>query len=336
MDKSILVTGASGFIGSFIVEKALEEGYDVWAGVRSGSSRKFLKDARLHFAEFDFSSPAQLVRQLESHKVIHGSWDIIVHCAGVTKCRNKKEFYTVNYDYTRNFVEALQVCKMIPAQFVYISTLGIYGAQHEKDCLPITSDDTPCPVTEYGKSKYLTEQYLHSKSDFPYIFIRPTGVYGPRERDYYLMAKSMKRHVDFAAGFKTQYLTFVYVEDLVDAIFLAIEGNVRRRAYNISDGNTYSSRQFAQLIKSELGNPFVLRFTCPLFLLKIISAIAQRVASLAGKSSTLNDDKYKIMKQRNWRCDISGAQKELGYAPAYDLERGVKATVKWYKDNGWL
>jgi nucleoside-diphosphate-sugar epimerase len=64
--------------------------------------------------------------------------------------------------------------------------------------------------------------------------------------------------------------------------------------------------------------------------------VAERMARLAGKSSTLNGDKYKIMKQRNWRCDITPAERELGYKPEYNLERGVKETIDWYKKEGWL
>lgn len=62
--------------------------------------------------------------------------------------------------------------------------------------------------------------------DFPYVIFRPTGVYGPRERDYFLMAESIARHLDFAAGFRRQDITFVYVKDLVQAVYLAIENKL--------------------------------------------------------------------------------------------------------------
>lgn len=142
--------------------------------------------------------------------------------------------------------------------------------------------------------------------------------------------------MDFSVGFKHQDLTFIYIKDLVNAIFLGMDKNITRRAYFLSDGNTYQSRSFSNLIRKELGNPFVFRLKCPLFILKTISLLAQFVSNRLGMTSTLNGDKYKIMKQRNWRCDISPAIEELDYSPKYSLEEGVKETIAWYKSEGWL
>ena len=99
--KKVLVTGASGFIGSFLVEGGLERDMQVWAGVRKSSSRAYLKDPRIQFAELDFAHPGRLTEQLAVHKQLHQGWDYIIHCAGVTKCRHKDEFDKGNYVYTR-------------------------------------------------------------------------------------------------------------------------------------------------------------------------------------------------------------------------------------------
>ena len=150
------------------------------------------------------------------------------------------------------------------------------------------------------------------------------------------MAQSIKQHVDFAAGFKRQDITFIYVKDLVQAVYLGIKPEALYRAYFVSDGQVYESRTFSDLLQKELGNPWLLRIKCPLFLLNGISTVAEFVAKCLGKTSTLNRDKYNIMKQRNWRCDISPIMDELGFCPEYLLERGVKETVAWYKKEGWL
>lgn len=336
MASSILVTGASGFIGSFIVEKALSLGYEVWAGMRASSSKKYLKDPHIHFLRMDFSNPGKLIQQLETQKNTNGKWDYIIHCAGVTKCKNKSGFEKGNYIYTKYFVEALQTLGMTPRQFVYISTLGAYGPIHEDTYQPIKNSDTPVPNTAYGLSKLKTERYLQSIPSFPYVIFRPTGVYGPREKDYFLMAQSIKRRIDFAAGYKRQDLTFIYVKDLVQAIFLAIDKGISGKAYFVSDGKVYSSRAFSDYIQKELGDPFVIHIKCPLLILKTVSLLAEFVASCFGQSSTLNADKYKIIKQRNWQCDISPLVEDLGFQPKYHLEKGVQETIAWYKQEKWL
>ena len=150
------------------------------------------------------------------------------------------------------------------------------------------------------------------------------------------MAQSIARHVDVAAGFRRQDLTFVYVADVVQAVFRAIDRGVTGRAYFLSDGQVYASRTFSDLIIRELGRPWVIRLKFPLFALKTVSLCAEWWAKRRGKTSTLNRDKYNIMKQRNWRCDITPAVEELGYAPAYDLDKGVCLTIAWYKENRWL
>ena len=331
-----MVTGASGFIGSLLVEGGLERGMQTWAGVRRTSSRKYLQDNRIRFAELNFGDKQKLKDQLAVHKQEHEGWDYIIHCAGVTKCLHKEDFDKGNYQATVNFVEALYELDMVPERFIYISSLSIFGPIHEENYLPISECDEAQPNTAYGESKLKSEKYLQSLSDFPYVIYRPTGVYGPRERDYFLMAQSIKQHVDFAAGFKRQDITFIYVKDLVQAVYLGVKSEALRRAYFVSDDQVYESRTFSELIQQELGNPWVLRIKCPLAILKVISSIAEFGAKCMGKTSTLNRDKYNIMKQRNWRCDISPLVTELGFHPEYPLDRGVKEIIAWYKKEGWL
>ena len=333
----VLVTGASGFIGSFIVEQGLEKGYSVWAGMRGGSRRRFLADERINFVELDFSSKERLTAQLLAFKAAHGAWDYIVHAAGVTKCLDKKEFFRVNYEGTKNFVDALAATGMQPKKFIYLSSLSIFGPLHEEQpYTPITESDTPAPNTAYGESKILAERYIMEHAAFPYVILRPTGVYGPRERDYFQMAVSIKNHVDFAVGYKPQVITFIYVKDLVKAVYLAIESRVENRCYFVSEPRGYDSRAFSDLIQCEMGIGHVLHIKAPVWLLWVISASAEWLSHLSGKPSTLNGDKYRIMKQRNWLCDTSPIEKELGFGIDYPLDRGVKEMIEWYKREKWL
>jgi len=337
----ILVTGASGFIGSFIVEEALRRGMETWAAVRGSSKRDFLQDERIHFIELNLSSQQQLEEQLHDHQ-----FDYVVHAAGVTKCLNSQDFYKINTEGTKNLVRALINLKMPLKRFVYISSLSIFGAIREQQPYKeILESDTPQPNTDYGRSKLQAEQWLiansqqliaNSQSPFPYVILRPTGVYGPRERDYFMMAKSIKQHTDFAVGFQRQDITFVYVLDVVQAVFLACEKGQTGRKYFLSDGQVYQSATFSNLIRKELGNPWWIRVTAPIWLLRVITFFGDKWGHITGKISALNNDKYNIMKQRNWRCDIEPARRELGYEPHYTLAEGVPLTIKWYKENGWL
>lgn len=336
MKKKILITGASGFIGSFITELAVDKGFETYAGIRKSSSKKYLSKPGIHFFELDFSDEAHFKSQLKAFKESNGSFDYVIHCAGVTKCIDKNDFVDVNFLQTKLFVDTLIDLNMVPTQFLYISTLSVFGPIHEESYQPISEVDFRKPNTAYGSSKLKSEQYLEMQSEFPYVIFRPTGVYGPREADYFLMFKSIKGSIDFSVGYKKQILTFVYVKDLAEALFLAIEKNVQQRAYFLTDGEVYSSRAFSDLIQKELGKKFVLHIKSPLFILKVISLFAEFFASISKKSSTLNSDKYKIMKQRNWQCDITPTINELGYSPKYKLKDGVKEAASWYKSEKWI
>ncbi len=333
----ILITGASGFIGSFLVEEALRRGMEVWAGIRRTSSRVWLTDPRIHFITLDLDDTGRLCEQLRGHRDAgHGGWTYVVHCAGATKCLHAADFDRANYEATVHLVEALRTLDLMPRRFVYISSLSVYGPVHESDYAPISDHDTPQPNTAYGRSKLKAERYLQSLSAFPYIIFRPTGVYGPRERDYYLMVKAVKRGLDVTVGFRRQDLTFVHVADLVQAVFRAIDRNVYRRAYFVSDGNVYSSRDFSDYVQKELKKSHIVHLKFPLYMIKLLILLAEMIARSFHRTSTLNRDKYNIMKQRNWRCDIAPLIEEVDYCPEYDLERGVKETVAWYKKEKWL
>ena len=325
----ILITGASGFIGSFMVERALALGMETWAAVRPTSSRKYLTDKRIHFINLNLGNEKELYTQLKEHLDTEGRpFDYVIHAAGATKCRRAEDFFSINAEGTERLALSLRLTEALKAdgRFVFISSLSVMGPAHEKDNQPITEHDLPVPNTAYGASKLQAESLLADVKGLNYVVLRPTGVYGPRERDYAMMAKSIRRHIDFAVGYRPQALTFIYVADLVDAAFLALEHGECGRKYFLTDGAEYSSRAFSDLIQQRLGVRHVLHVTAPLWVLRVVSWIAEHAARMLGTTSTLNSDKYRIMCQRNWRCDITPARKELGYCPQWPLKRGVDAT----------
>lgn len=334
--KKILVTGASGFIGSFLIEKALEKGYDTWAGIRKSSSREYLQDNRIHFIDLQFNNKERLTEQLKDFCTQYGKFDYVIHNAGVTKCLDTKDFDKINFEYTANFIDALTEAQSIPEKFILMSSLSAYGTGDEVNYTPIKLTDIPNPNTAYGVSKLKAEQYLKGKKDFPYIILRPTGVYGPREKDYFLMIRTVKSGLDVGAGFKPQHLTFIYVKDLVDVAYLGLESKIANRAYFVADGEVYTDKEYTQLVKESIGKKRVISLKIPLWILKAVSIIAEDISKLTKKPSTLNRDKYKIMKQRNWECDITPLVNDLGFSAKYNLQQGLKESVEWYHKNGWL
>ena len=330
----ILVTGASGPARSFIVEEALRQGpYETWAAVRPSSSRKYLQDERIHFINLNLSSKEELISQLDGHE-----FDYVVHAAGATKCLHVDDFYRVNTEGTKNLADAIIALKMPIKRFVFVSSLSIFGAIREKQPYQeITEHDTPKPNTAYGKSKLKAERYLDSLGiGFPYIILRPTGVYGPREKDYFLMAKSIKQHIDFSVGFKRQDITFVYVQDVVHLMFAFNHGRTIVQQHssateNISVGNI--QRPASPRVGRHMAPAHQ---KAPIWVLRLVTFFGEYIGRMTGKMSALNNDKYNILKQRNWRCDIEPAVDELGFHPRYKLKQGVKLAVEWYKKNGWL
>lgn len=341
---SVLVTGASGFIGSRLCELALAAGYDVYAALRPTSSRRYIAHLEgLHVLTLTLTDPRRLADELAAIGRERGRFDFVVHAAGATKCLHESDFRAANVLPTRHLVEALRAAGMVPRLMVYISSLSVLGPIHERDGQPLRPDDTPCPNTAYGRSKRESEEYLRSLAPaFPSVILRPTGVYGPRERDYFIMAQSIRRHTDFAAGLRPQQLTFVYVDDVCQAVLRVLSRSlddlsaVAGRIFHLSDGQTYTSREFSRLLQQELGVRIVLRLVAPLWLLRAVCAVGGWLGRLTGRPSTLNPDKARIMSQRNWQCDTSSCRRLTGYAPQFDLRRGVKTAVAWYRDNGWL
>lgn len=333
----ILITGASGFIGGFLVEEALRRGYETWAGIRSGSSKACLRDERIHFIDLKYSDPEALTAQLSEFAREHGAWDYVIHNAGLTKTLDKQNFFRVNAGNTRRLIEALAAADCRPRKFLLMSSLSSYGQGDEKTFRPIRLDDPQRPDTAYGKSKLEAENCVREQSHFPYVILRPTGVYGPGEKDYFMEIQSVKSGLDLAVGAIPQRITFIYVKDLATVAFLCLEKEeIRNRHYFVADGDVYTDVSFARMIQDILGKKRVLHARVPLGLVYVACRCSEWIGKALKKSMTLNTDKYIILKQRNWICDVTPLQEDLGFTPAYPLRKGLEESIEWYKREGWL
>lgn len=333
--KSILIVGAGGFIGGFIARRALELGYETWAGIRETTSRRWLDDPRLRFAVFDYDNPDALREQVARYaaEVPGGCWTHIIWNLGATKAVNYRDFDRVNFGYVRSFVNALAELNLRPERFLYMSSLSALGPGDEQGYTPLDEHTIAMPNTAYGLSKIKAETFLETQAWLPWIIFRPTGVYGPHEKDYLMMIKSIDSHFDFGVGYRKQMLTFIYVDDLVEAMFRALNASdvVVHKKYIISEPRAYTQSEFRDMVTGLLGNRFVIPVRLPLWTAKIASAVAEKFAAARGKSSTLNRDKYKIMRQRNWSCDITPARRDFGFNPEHSLLDGLRATVAAYR-----
>lgn len=323
----LLVIGAGGFIGGFIAEEGLRRGMDVTVAVRKSTSRRYLTDPRLHFLVLDYDDPTSLTATFERST----PWDYVIYNLGATKAVNYSDFKRVNFEYLRRICEVLKSTGRAPRRLLFMSSLSAIGPGDEKNYTPLDANTVPAPNTRYGQSKIMAEQYLEHMAGIPYIIFRPTGVYGPHEQDYLMMVKCIDSHFDFGVGFRRQMLTFIYVEDLVRAMFDALESGVENRTYIISEPRAYTQKEFRAIVADALGKKWVIPVRLPLWAAWVASAAAEKIARWQMKASTLNTDKFRIMRQRNWNADISTAVDEFGFNPQVDLREGIRRTVEAYR-----
>ncbi len=330
--KKILITGASGFVGGFLVEEALKRNYEVYAGVRSTSDRTYLSDPRINFFESALSDKESLKETLKKYD----RFDYLIHNAGITKTCQKDGFDTINFQYTKNIIEALIENDSIPKKFIYISSLAAYGPGDEKTLEPIKDSDTPCPISLYGESKLKAEKYIKSLEGFPYLIFRPTGVYGPREKDYYLSYKMIKQGLETYIGTSQQHITFIYVKDLTRLIFDSLESTISGKSYFVTDLKKYTTKEFNNIVKRIMQKK-TLSIVFPKSIVSILALISEKLSCVfLGKVPTLNTEKFKEISSLNWLCESGDLLTDFDYKVEYDLEKGVQESIDWYKKEGML
>ncbi len=327
--EKILITGASGFVGSFLVEEALKNGLDTYAGIRSSSSKQWLQDERINFIEMNLSNENQLSELMYEHQ-----FDYIIHNAGVTKSNSKSDFFRVNVEFTQNLVTSSSKIKSLK-KFSFMSSLAAYGPADFQENKVLSNDSEPNPVTTYGKSKLRAERKLKEVAGLPLLIFRPTGIFGPRESDFLTAFKAIQNGFSPHVGLSDQWISLVYVKDLVRVIMDATISSVSNKSYFVTDGNLYKATKFNAIIADKLGKS-PLKIKVPLPLVYAVASISEGISRLTGKASILNMDKFAEIKARTLDCDISELVNDFDYIPKYDLPSAVEETVKWYKEKKWL
>ena len=330
----ILITGASGFIGGYLVAQALQAGHDVTAAVRPSSDLSRLNDAGLNLLHLSLGDVAAMTNQLQTA----GRFDWVIHNAGVTKALSRDHYREGNTENTRRLTMALQEAGLLPDKFLFVSSLAALGTAPAGSDM-IRANQTPIPLTPYGESKLETERYLESLSpEFPWVVVQPTAVYGPWERDILTVIKMAKMGLEMTIGRQSQRLSFIHGSDVAQAIFqiLDAEGAVNHRKYILSDGNAYTTEVLSAAVREALGGKKTLKIRLPLGLVKQVAGISETIGRWQNKPSPLSRDKIPELAAENWHCDATLLFETIQFKPEFDLYSGMKNTVDWYKQAGWL
>jgi UDP-glucose 4-epimerase len=330
MKERILITGASGFIGFHLIEAALRRGFAVYAAIREGSDVRHLKGYDIEFCELTYRNVSLLTKQLEAI-----GCQYIIHAAGATRAASQEAFDTINAVYAVNLAKAaMQTSGSKLLKFVFISSLAALGPLNARDGM-ITEEALPAPVTAYGRSKLLAERRLQELPALPLIILRPTAVYGPREKDILIMLKAISRGMEAYIGRVDQQLSFIYVKDLASVAISALFSGQSNTAFNIADGRGYGQYELADLSKQILQRK-TWRLHIPPGMIKALARTMETVYGWRGKTPVLNVEKLQELTAVNWHCSIDKAKTELGFNPQYSLEQGLRETLEWYRQHKWI
>lgn len=331
MRHKVLITGASGFVGYHLVRAAKEAGLEVHAAVRRSSKTGDIVSYVDKFVYPDFSQVSSLATLFSEEQ-----YDYVVHAAAMTKAKREEDMFLVNVSYTLNLVEAAFGASVPVKRVHFVSSLAAIGPiSYDLDSI---NESTICnPVTGYGRSKKTAEFLLRERfSDKPIRVFRPTAVYGPNDKDIFILLKSLHRGLDAYIGRYPQKLSFVYVKDLARVLIesLFVE-NEEMQCFNITDGHTYGRYELAEIFKKITGKN-LWRFHVPYGIVKQIAKLSHLLYRSSAKTPVIYPERLNELTAPNWACDISLARGQLGFMPRYSLEQGLVESLEWYKDNGWL
>lgn len=321
----ILITGSTGLVGRNLAGSLVSQGYRVRALLRPGSNSLCLKDLPVEKVS---ANPYNL----ESMKYALEGVDYIVHCAGVLHGLKYEEFFKGNVLYTQNLAEAAKKYSPNFKKFIYISSQAAAGPS-KKGILKDESflDD---PISQYGVSKLEGEQKA-KESGLPYVILRPSSIYGPMDTEFYPLFKMTKHHIQAVIGKGEAKINLLYIDDMVQAIELALFSNYSNKTYLVAGNGAFSMVDVVKQVKDTMGKKALL-IKVPVFLGKMVGGFNTFWGRLIGKPMLLNSDKIKEFSQESWQFDTSLIRKELGFQPSVDILIGFKKTYEWYKKEKWL
>jgi len=324
----VLVTGSNGFLGSHLVEELLRRGHRVTGLVRKTSDLRWLEGLDMDLAYGEISDSPSLAEPAKEA-------DVVYHLAAVTKARQRETYYRVNHQGTRNLLEVCARFNPSLEKFVLVSSLAAAGPSPEGKLL---GDTDPCqPVSDYGRSKLMAEQAAGEyQGRLPITVVRPPAVYGPRDRDFLAYFRILKKRLRPLLGFGERQLSICHVRDAVQGIILAAESEKSSgQIYFLAGAEDCSWDELTRTMAAALAVR-ALTVRVPLFALHVAAFFSELFAPFSREEPVLDRRKAREWSHRCWTCDWSRARDELGYRPTVSLQEGIRGTVGWYREVGWL
>jgi len=323
-----LVTGATGFIGSHLVERLVAEGHDVRCLVRATSDVRWLKNLSVEIRVGDFFDQDSLREVLRDVRVVH-------HVAGVTKAQKKREYWRGNSETTRRFLEATLEFAHSIDRFVLISTQAAVGPSYNGT--PVNELTVPHPIDVYGRSKKEAEDACLEFSDkLPITIIRPAAVYGPRDHDTLAFFKWINRGVLPIVGSEEKRFALIHARDLVEGILIATrDKRAIGQIYFLANEDCPTWGELFS-VASQIAGRRLIKWRLPNFSIYVVAAAAEPLAFITGKAALFSFEKARELAQPSWSCDVGKAKRELGYEAKTPILDGMRETIEWYRKEGWL
>lgn len=321
------ITGATGFVGSHLAEYLVRHGHQITCLVRETSNLQWI--SHLPFRKvvgniYDQKSLGDFVRNQE----------VIIHCAGLTSARKEEEYMRTNADSTGNLLSATEKANPNLKRFVLISSLAAAGPSQPGQAL--TEDQPLRPLTAYGRSKVKAEEIAAQfSSRIPVTIIRPPGVYGPRDREFLIYFKLVKKRIKPIIGGENR-ISVVSVQNLTAGIAAAMSHpQAAGQSYFISDDGDFTWSQLADLIAGALRKcPFTIKI--PGWIVRLMANLSTIYSAMTKKPVILNREKILEMEQPFWLVSNEKAKNEIQYFPRLSTKEAIEETAEWYIENGWI
>ena len=322
-----LVTGATGFVGSHLVEALAARGDEVTALVRSPAKARRLGELGVRMVAGDLHAHAAL-------REAAAGQDVIYHVAGLVAATDEAEFLAGNRDGTRHVLEAAAEANPgRPPRFLLVSSMAAGGPAPRGR--PLSGEEPPRPVTQYGRSKLAAEAVVRAGA-LSWTIVRPPMVYGPRDTEVLKVFRATRSGLAPIFGDGSQELSAVHGADLADAL-VAAAGSAASvgRTYCACHPEIFTSAEFARAVGRAMGRRVRL-VSIPGVLGRAALGVTGAAARLTGRRTILTADKAHEFFAEAWTGDPAPLAADAGWRARFDLASGLADTYTWYRTNRWL